>query len=339
MTVSVIRNESAWRNALSCCAAYDFYHTWDFHVISKNNGEGSPILFAVGDDEGGILLPLLERTIPGTNWLDLTSVYGYPSPLTYGSSDSTAKILALWDELLQFLRESGYVSLFSRGHPMLTPTDLREKYFEPIGDIVYIDCSPSEEEQVKKYRRNHRQNIEKLRASGVKVVRGHDPVLLQKFHKIYEDTMKALGADDYYLFSDEYYSGLLSATDFNAEIWVAELSGEPIAAGFLIFCGDFVEYHLSGTSPDYYKLAPTKILMDEARRVTTIENKKYLVLGGGYQNKSDNLLNFKKGFSDAIAHFYVAKIILNEERYEQLRCGREGSFFPVYRTKEGSLLA
>lgn len=151
--------------------------------------------------------------------------------------------------------------------------------------------------------------------------------------------MKTLGADDYYLFSDQYYSGLLSATDFNAEIWVAELAGEPIAAGFLIFCGDFVEYHLSGTNPDHYKLAPTKILMDEARRLTTIENKKYLVLGGGYQNKSDNLLNFKKGFSDAIAHFYVAKIILNEERYDQLCGGREGSFFPVYRMREDSLVA
>lgn len=333
----MIRDNIHWRDALSRCTTHDFYHTWDFHAISQGNGEGFPVLVLAEGNDGGILLPLLERDIPGTNWVDLTSVYGYPSPLTYGALNESEKVLALWDELLQFLRDSGYVSLFSRGHPMLTPTALRDKYFMPIGEIVYCDCTVAEADQVRKYRRNHRKNLEKLRADGVECVRGFDSILLEEFHEIYEQTMKGLGADEYYLFSNEYYFGLLSAADFKAEILVAKLKGEAVAAGFLIFCGNFVEYHLSGTNPNYYRLAPSKLLMDEARQLATREKYRYFVLGGGYKNRSDSLLNFKKGFSDDVAHFYVAKIVLNEQRYEELRCGREGDFFPVYRTREDAL--
>lgn len=334
MKVEIIRDEHGWRQALLRCTEYDFYHTWDFHVISRNNGEGQPTLFVIGDAQSGILLPTLERVIPNTNWLDLSSVYGYPSPLAYGLSDQPNRTLALWEKLLQFLRKSGYVSMFARGHPMLTPKILRDKYYQSIGDIVYVDCSLSEEEQIRRYRRNHRQNIKKLRKSGVECVRGQGPVLLRQFRDIYEATMESLGADDYYLFSKNYYHSLLLAQDFDTEIWVAKLDGQPLSAGLLIHCGDFVEYHLSGTDPDYYRLAPSKLLIDEARRAATNTNKSYLILGGGYKNRSDSLLNFKKGFSDHIAYFYVAKVILDEERYHTLCDSNETDFFPAYRISE-----
>ena len=338
MKVEIIRNEHGWRQALQRCPAYDFYHTWDFHAISKNNGEGQPVLFVIGDAQNGILLPALERVISNTDWLDLSSVYGYPSPLAYGLSDQSDRILTLWEELLQFLRVRGYVSMFARGHPMLTPRILREKYYESIGDIVYVDCSLSEEEQIRKYRRNHKQNIKKLRKSGVGCVRGQGPVLLQKFQDIYEATMRSLGADDYYLFSEKYYQSLLLAQDFNTEIWIAELDGQPLSAGLLVYCGDFVEYHLSGTAPDYYSLAPSKLLIDEARRAATRTHKPYLILGGGYKNRADSLLNFKKGFSDQIAYFYIAKIILDHERYHMLCDDEETDFFPAYRVSDGQII-
>lgn len=339
MGVTVIRDGAAWRAALDRCIRYDFCHTWDFHAISRDNGEGSPVLFLVDGGDCGLLLPLLEHEIPETDWLDLTSVYGYPSPLVYGALGNDARVLALWHELLQFLRDQGYVSLFSRGHPILTPPALRGPYYKPIGDVVYIDCSLTEEGQVSQYRRNHRQDIRKLKARGVVCTHGTESDLLDEFRAIYEKTMRSLGANDYYFFSDAYYDGLLSATDFRATIWVAECDGMALSAGFLIYCGEFAQYHLSGTDPDYYKLAPSKLLIDQARSAATRDGKAYLVIGGGYHNREDSLLNFKRGFSDHAGSFYVAKIILDETRYRALYEGPEAEFFPAYRDPARRLAA
>lgn len=331
MGVTVIRDGAAWRVALDRCAGHDFYHTWDFHAISRDNGEGSPVLFRVEAEGGGLLLPLLEREIPDTDWLDLTSVYGYPSPLVYGSPGDDARLLTLWGELLRYLRGRGYVSLFSRGHPILTPQALRGPYYKPIGELVYIDCSLTEEGQIRQYRRNHRQDIQKLKDKGVVCTHGNEPRMLGEFRAIYEKTMRTLGANDYYFFSDEYYAGLLSATDFNASIWIAQCDGKALAGGFVIYCGEFAQYHLSGTHPDYYKLAPSKLLIDQARSAATGDGMAYLVIGGGYHNRQDSLLNFKRGFSDHVGSFYVAKIVLDEARYRTLYTGPETEFFPAYR--------
>lgn len=333
MRITTIRDGASWRHALNDCGVYDFYHTWDFHVISRNNGEGSPVMFVAEHEGGGMILPLLERNIPGTDWLDLTSVYGYPSPLTYGLVPRPGDVCSLWKGIAGFLREAGYVSMFSRGHPTLTPEALRGEYFKPIGDVVYINCSGAEEEQFRKYRRNHRQDIKKLRAMGVACKRGDGPESVLKFKRNYEATMGDLKAKDYYFFSDEYYEGLLSASDFDSEIWLAELDGEVLGGGFIIYCGDFVQYYLSGTNPKYHKLASSKLLIDNARQMAVKNGKACLVLGGGYGSRSDNLLNFKKGFSDDVEKFYVAKIVLDEKRYDDLARGREASFFPIYRAR------
>lgn len=333
MKLTIIRDEVAWRGALTRCDTHDFYHTWDFHIISKCNAEGSPVMFIVEENGGGILIPLLERVISGTNWMDLTSVYGYPSPLIYGMSGKSEKVLRLWDTALTFMKKQGYVSLFARGHPMLTPEILRDKYYEPIGKIVYVDCSKTEMEQVHGYRRNHRQNIKKLRDLGFQCVRGEGEDSLRKFREIYEITMAAVGASDYYIFPEKYYSDLLLAKDFNAEIWFAEWENKIVATGLLVCCGDFMQYHLSGTNPNYYKLAPSKLLIDDARSRATTRNKAYFVIGGGYKNRSDSLLNFKMGFSDRVGSFFVARIVLDEKRYQELSQGRKTDFFPAYRAR------
>lgn len=334
MELTIIKDEVTWRHALGRCKTHDFYHTWDFHAISRINGEGSPVMFSVEDGDCGILIPLLERAIPETNWMDLTSVYGYPSPLLYGLSGKSEKVLSFWGAALNFMREKGYVSLFARGHPMLTPEVLREDYYKHIGEIVYIDCSLTEAEQVHVYRRNHRQNIKKLRNLGIQSVRGSNDDSVRRFREIYEMTMATVGANDYYLFSKKYYAGLLSARDFDTEIWLAEWEGKVVAAGLLVCCGDFMQYHLSGTDPEYYKLAPSKLLIDDARSRAVARGKTYFVIGGGYKNRSDSLLNFKKGFSDKVGSFFVAKIVLNAERYQKLSQGREADFFPVYRARD-----
>lgn len=41
--------------------------------------------------------------------------------------------------------------------------------------------------------------------------------------------------------------------------------GEVVCAGIFVFMGKIVQYHLGGTDPDYYGLAPGKLLFDQVR--------------------------------------------------------------------------
>lgn len=332
MPVTEIRDAKAWRQKLSTCQSYDFYHTWDFHSISQRNGEGVPVMFCAGNEARGLLMPLLERDIPGTDLKDLTSVYGYPSPLVYGLRGDDPEVLNLWGEVVSALRAAGYVSVFSRGHPLLLPESLRGNYFLPISDVVVVDCRLDEAAQVAKYRTNHKRDIKKLRDMEAACSAGTGDDVLGAFISNYEATMDGLGAQEYYYFGENYYRGLLEAEDFSAEIWSCRLRGDVVASGIYVYCGEFVEFHLGGTNPEYYPMAPTKIIFDEVRRDAVKKALNYFVLGGGPGGKEGSLLRFKAGFSDRIEQFFVMKTILDHDAYERLSKGRSGEFFPLYRS-------
>ena len=113
MKIDELSSKNEWDEALLQASGHDFYHTWDFHQISRQNGEGDPLLLDVRAQHGGVLFPLLSRAIAGSSLHDLSSVYGYPSPLTYGLIIRD-EVPGLWDALLSHLFQRGYVSLFSR---------------------------------------------------------------------------------------------------------------------------------------------------------------------------------------------------------------------------------
>ena len=77
----IIKNKTEWGNVLSKVDCYDFYHTFDYHDLSKKINE-TPILITYEQGEKLIAIPFLYRGIYNTNYYDLTSVYGYAGPLT-----------------------------------------------------------------------------------------------------------------------------------------------------------------------------------------------------------------------------------------------------------------
>ncbi|NLJ93601.1 MAG: GNAT family N-acetyltransferase [Aeromonadales bacterium] len=330
--VDVVSNKEDWSNALIRFDSWDFYHTWDFHEISARNGEGKPVLFKVSLGDEQLIFPLLSRNILGTQYKDLTSVYGYPSFLYTGTCPETFN--KLWHALLNYLESKGYVSLFSRLNPLLAYDAISEQIAKPVGNVVYIDLQRSESEQLQAYRSNHRRDIRKLERMGVQCQASEGVgESFDAFIANYNVTMDKLAADEYYFFSREYYKQLLNANNFTAKIYSCYLEGEIIASGIFTFCGDFVQYHLGGTHPDYVRLAPTKIMFDQVRKDATHLGFKKFSLGSGLGFRDDGLFNFKKGFSDSTAAFGVINAVINKKIYSELSRGIESDtgFFPLYR--------
>lgn len=332
MKISEISKKADWDEALLKSPRRDFYHTWDFHHISRLNGEGEPVLFDVRMPAGGILFPLLARPITGSTLRDLTSVYGYPSPLTYGEIDSEAG-QSFWDAFLAYLHQRGYVSLFSRSHPFLTPKVLDEGRYQRCGRVVVIDLDRPEEEQLGEYRTNHKRDIRKLQNLGVACQAGRSAENLADFMRNYEATMRALDAAPYYFFPKTYYQGLLAARSFDTRIYSCTLDEQVICSGMFVFCGEFVQYHLGGTAPGFASLAPTKLMFDSVRRDASREGYRHFCLGGGHCSKEDSLFQFKAGFSSQTRDFFLIKQVINAEEYQRLceQVPGTSNYFPKYR--------
>ena len=81
--IEIIRDRERWNGLVARTDFLDFYFTFEYHEISRSEGE-EPWLLVYRSGDSGILLPLLIREIEGTDYLDATSVYGYVGPLAFG---------------------------------------------------------------------------------------------------------------------------------------------------------------------------------------------------------------------------------------------------------------
>ena len=79
--ISIVEKKGEWDDLVASFEHSDFYHTYDYHRIAKNNND-RPILIKYIEEDKIIALPLLIREIPGSSFKDATSVYGYAGPLT-----------------------------------------------------------------------------------------------------------------------------------------------------------------------------------------------------------------------------------------------------------------
>ena len=78
--ICIIKSKTEWQDVLKEVDNYDFYHTYDYHDLSKLKDEKAILIkYTAGDIV--IALPLIVRKIGNSNYFDATSVYGYAGPL------------------------------------------------------------------------------------------------------------------------------------------------------------------------------------------------------------------------------------------------------------------
>jgi Acetyltransferase (GNAT) domain len=333
-----INTKEEWKSALSQLE-YDWYHTWDYHQMAKSNGEGDPVLLVFESGEQKICFPLLTRSID-SQWKDATSVYGYPGPIS-AIEISQGDLQLFLEKLALWASENRIVSVFSR---LNTCIDGKNKELNQVsekkGETVTIDLRLSLDEQRKNYRKNYRNLLNKLVKDGFSCTWGSSMSDVLEFESIYNKTMDALGASDNYYFDTQYYESLLNAQDFETRIYSCYQNGEKTCSGIFVFCGDIVQYHLSGTVLKFKNSAPTRLMLDTVRIDASELGYKTFHLGGGISGIRDSLFNFKYGFSKNAIEFRVLKLVTNRKAYAQLSGIEESEidkniedFFPLYRQK------
>ncbi|MER3376655.1 MAG: GNAT family N-acetyltransferase [Allomuricauda sp.] len=340
----VIQDRNAWTQVIDQCEQADFYHTYDYHQISKKTGE-SPILIQYEKGDAFIALPLLVRDIEGSTLKDATSVYGYAGPVGKNIGPDF-KNEQFRKQLNEFLKDNQIVSVFSRLHPFITKQDAILRgigKIVPHGNVVNIDLTQSLEQQKQQYNRRLRTYINK-EAKEYDIIDGVQEKYVDEFIGTYCENMKRLHAKPNYFFGKQYFYKLLGSGRIHAELLVAQHKKSGDFAGGAIFTKNngTVQYHLSGVKSEYFHLNPIKLLIDHVQKKCTEEGCVNFNLGGGLNGQDDDsLFYFKSGFSKDFRKFCTWQHIVDDTQYEKLlkqkevqnatEINKNSCFFPLYR--------
>ncbi|WP_062059398.1 peptidoglycan bridge formation glycyltransferase FemA/FemB family protein [Aquimarina longa] len=341
--MSEITTKKTWDNFLNKIGDFDFYHTYDYHQISKSENDKAVLLIYEHDDVI-IGLPMVIRSITGTPYYDVTSVYGYCGPISKNVTDKFDNSILI-KNLTEYFRSKDIISIFSRLNPYVKSQSIVLNGYGEIvvgGKLVNIDVTIDKDMQRQSYQNRLKTHVNKSRRNCI-VKRAETNKDILEFIDIYYESMNRVNASSYYYFNTDYFFNLYKSNNFNTDILLAieKESSKIIAGSIFIKTNKIIQYHLSGTRSEYLHLMPNKLLIDEMRLIGTKENYKFFNLGGGLGGSNmDSLFKFKSSFSKDIKDFKLWKLIINQEIYDQLlkKNSLEKvnaiSFFPLYRYSE-----
>jgi Acetyltransferase (GNAT) domain len=331
---------------------HDVYHLPGYVSASARHEGGEPYAFVA--EEGGcrLLLPLVVRSIDphiaGQRALlyDATSPYGYPGPLLAceAPSERCGFLDRAVDALRGDLQRRRIITCFVRLHPLFNvPLEplLRIGPVVPHGHTVSIDLTLSDEAIWVQTRKSHRQELKRAAQAGHVARMDERWELFDTFIDLYYESMRRLGAVDYYYFSRDYFCQLKDNLGPHLHLCVVEIGAHIAAAGLFTEIGGIMQFHLAGIGKEFIKYSPVKTMLHFVRYWAKERGNRIFHLGGGLGAERDSLFQFKAGFSRRRHPFFTWRVVSDESAYVAVLAGwREchkvevdgpDGFFPGYR--------
>jgi Acetyltransferase (GNAT) domain len=274
---------------------------------------GRPFLL----EHDGVFFAGIERDDPAR---DVISPYGYGGPTGPG----------FWNVYEDWARERGLVSTFVRFHPLLANQQGAPIHVEQLAPTVAWRLG--DRDLLAGLHFKHRNKVRKAENAGATVTAASG---LGAFVELYEDTMRRIDADPFYLFEPAYWErlGELPLVRFDAAI-----DGEVVASALCLPSPPWLHYHLSGTTDTGRSTGSSTLVLLEAARWAQGQGYERFHLGGGLGGKADSLHHFKARFDpEGLVEAAVGKAIHDEGAYRELSGGAAvyDGFFPAYRRPSG----
>ncbi len=339
-----------WDAALAAFPVKDIYYMRGYVEGFRRHGDGEPVLMLWSGDDLQAMCVMMKRDIaadprfaghiPSGTYFDMTTPYGYGG-FIFSRAPRAGELAGLREALYDALRAEGVISAFFRFHPLLGNADASRPLMEVVdlGKTIAMDTSDADVIWANISSKN-RNVIRKAERSGVVIHEGSGKELFDEFVRIYNATMDHDHALPYYYFAEPYYESVRDSLADNHRIFYAELDGRIISAAIMLYAGEVMHYHLSGSVLEYRPLAPSNLLLYRAAVWASEHGIKAFHLGGGVGSGEDNLYKFKAAFNRrSDCRFSIGRMTVDPERYAGLVAMRtdEGfdsssSFFPLYRS-------
>ncbi|MDR2530154.1 MAG: GNAT family N-acetyltransferase [Oscillospiraceae bacterium] len=161
---------------------------------------------------------------------------------------------------------------------------------------------------------------------------------MDDFKELYRNFMRSKETDEFYLFEDEFYSGVKRDL-LGKFILVNTYSyAELLSRTLVLFHGKTAYYFLLGRSGECRSSYSGSVAMREMCRYVKAAGCDCMILGGGTSSAlNDSLLHYKKQFSKSpLLDFHIGKRVFEKQVYAEL-CKAKGlepslqGFFPAYR--------
>lgn len=299
-----------------------------------DNDAVAKIYFSYVDSGGSVTLPMLQRSITGSNFTDLTSPYGYGGPVIVGEPNTT-EFLSRWTDWAQ---DNGVVSAFVRFDPVSGNHASFPQFAQYASPTVLIPCGRDVDivqnlsKRVRKnYRRGERLGLETEVSTSVTT----DDLV--GFRTTYESTMNRLDAQEIYYPRTQWWRHISASTsELGVVLTTTRLEGRIQAQGLRLKYRETAYAFLSCTtdegrtnnSAEYDKICFLLWCQNEGIEIVNF--------GGGLGGRQDTLLEHKRRFAPnaPVAPFYVGKLVFLPSAYQQLSgaAADDSTFFPSYRS-------
>lgn len=325
----------------------DVYFKYEYFELYDKYYKASPEGIFWKDENIKIFWTHLIRNIgefdcfKGSPYLDLITPYGYGGPIIIAKTSNLMKVKSslssFFGEYRKYALVRHYVCEFVRFHPVFK----NQNFFEGIvknshlNDVVEVDLGKELKDIFRVFRKGHRYNIKKAIRDGCSAIIIDCPndKNISNFTRIYNETMGRNNASEKYYFTERFIKEHFKLLDvFFVEIWYKE---RILCSSMFLIGSDIAHYYLSGSVADAKKHYPSSLAIWEAIKYTKGRGCRLLQLGGG-RGSNDSLFDFKNGFSQKMAPFFVGEIIFDEDAYYSLvkknnKAKVQTAFFPSYR--------
>ncbi|MBU2019519.1 MAG: GNAT family N-acetyltransferase [Bacteroidetes bacterium] len=299
----------------------DIYFHPGFLACEAELQNGEFEIFTVSTGDKVWMYPYLLLPIPNSEWLDISSPYGYAGPFT------TDKNLSLEAEkhFLEYATNKNIVTEFVRYHPILQNEE--ELVFQENivnlhnRTIVVADVTQNIEDLWKNsFSSTNRNVVRKLIKDGFEFgIKPFEIKDINDFVELYAATMHNAGATDFYFFDRSYYQELINKLP--QSVWISQVTRnkEVYATALFFEHGELLTYYLSARNLEYPKVPASNLLLAKTCEWAHERGLKKVNFGGGLTNDWDNpLFKFKRNFSPITKKFFIGKRIHNQEQYKKI---------------------
>ncbi len=327
MNIIQVEERKLWNDTVKSFSEWDIYYLNEYACSLQLHGDGEPWLIYHEKDGCRICYVMMQQDLadfrPLTSKLkkeeyyDWTTPYGYGGPLTEGGI-TVSWVIDFIEELTYWCKDHRIVSQFFRFHPLMQ----NQKILEKVSDIVYLKKTVymdtyNKDTIFENMTPNNRNMVRKALKNEIEIIIDHGE-RVEEFIKIYEATMKNNGAEDYYYFENQYFDYLIQQMQPYQVFFYAWYQGMPISASIFFYNEKYMHYHLSGTLPEYRKLAAANLLLSKAADWAAERGIKKFHLGGGVAEE-DSLLSFKKHFNrKGLLDFCIGRTIFDKKAFDEL---------------------
>ena len=203
-------------------------------------------------------------------------------------------------------------------------------------DVSYVDLTKSLDQIWNEFKSTNQRAIRAAKKNNLELSSSLSKNSIKEFYELYTKTMKNIGADKFYFFSQNFLEELSHTFQNNMIIVTAKFEGNPIGSAVFLYDFGIFHYWLGGSDFKLRNLRPNNLLFYESIKWAKENGNRIFMFGGG---SNPTLRKFKESFTTTRKEFYTIQNVFNEKIYSELnkiklsknKTITNKKFFPLYR--------